>query len=184
MFGIGLPELIVILALALIVFGPEKLPEIAAQLGRTMRDFRRMTEDITGEFSRTLTVDPPPAPLHGEPAPAPGQGAAGARPGPGTSGEPFRGPAPPGPPDPAVSTGAAGHSPSDAEGGGAGAPPGEPADWRTGATLSGASPRAGGVETSTAEGGGRPGMPTARGDTAAFRERRRQARYRRPRRCR
>ena len=57
MFGIGLPELIVILALALIVFGPEKLPEIAAQLGRTMRDFRRMTEDVTGEFSRALVGD-------------------------------------------------------------------------------------------------------------------------------
>jgi sec-independent protein translocase protein TatA len=44
MFGIGAPELIVILVIALIVFGPGKLPEIGSALGKGVRDFRKAFE--------------------------------------------------------------------------------------------------------------------------------------------
>ncbi len=53
MFGIGMPEMLMILAIALIVIGPKKLPELAKSLGRAMREFKR----ATSEFKETLAVD-------------------------------------------------------------------------------------------------------------------------------
>jgi Tat protein translocase TatB subunit len=52
MFGIGMPELLLILALALIVLGPKKLPELARALGKGMAELRRATEDLKDEFRR------------------------------------------------------------------------------------------------------------------------------------
>jgi len=52
MFGIGMPELLLILALALIVLGPKKLPELARALGKGMAELRRATDDIKDEFRR------------------------------------------------------------------------------------------------------------------------------------
>ena len=46
MFGIGLPELIIIMVIALIVIGPSKLPELARALGKGMAEFRRATQEI------------------------------------------------------------------------------------------------------------------------------------------
>jgi len=59
-FGVGMPELLVILVVALLVLGPKRLPEIARSLGRGMAEFRR----ASNEFTRTLTasIDEPPAP--------------------------------------------------------------------------------------------------------------------------
>ncbi len=53
MFGIGMPELLLILAIALIVIGPKKLPDLAKSLGRTMREFKK----ATSEFKDTLQID-------------------------------------------------------------------------------------------------------------------------------
>lgn len=46
MFGIGMPELVLILAVALIVLGPRKLPEIARSLGKAMREFKKAADDL------------------------------------------------------------------------------------------------------------------------------------------
>jgi len=57
MFGIGAQEIIVILIVALIVVGPQRLPEVAGQVAKAIRDFRRMSDDLTGEFQRSLSLD-------------------------------------------------------------------------------------------------------------------------------
>ena len=50
MFGIGMPELLLILGLALIVLGPKKLPELAKALGKGLAEFRRATDELKEEF--------------------------------------------------------------------------------------------------------------------------------------
>lgn len=54
MFGIGMPEMLLILAVALIVLGPKKLPDIARSMGRALAEFRRATQDLKD----SLDVDP------------------------------------------------------------------------------------------------------------------------------
>jgi Tat protein translocase TatB subunit len=53
MFGIGMPELLLLMAIALIVIGPKKLPDLAKTLGRTMREFKK----ATNEFKETIQID-------------------------------------------------------------------------------------------------------------------------------
>ena len=67
MFGIGVPELILILVVGLIVFGPGKLPEMGRSLGKGIREFRKASNALTAAIN---APEPPPA------APAPVQPAA------------------------------------------------------------------------------------------------------------
>ncbi|MBI2954686.1 MAG: twin-arginine translocase TatA/TatE family subunit [Chloroflexi bacterium] len=53
--GIGPGELILILIVALIVFGPGKLPEIGSAFGKGIREFRRATNEVTKEFSESVS---------------------------------------------------------------------------------------------------------------------------------
>lgn len=54
--GMGWQEILVIGIVAIMIFGPDKLPEMAGQAGKLLRDFRRMTQDMTGEFEKQTGV--------------------------------------------------------------------------------------------------------------------------------
>ncbi|MBC7260176.1 MAG: twin-arginine translocase TatA/TatE family subunit [Chloroflexi bacterium] len=87
LFGIGPGELILILILALIVFGPNRLPEVARTIGKTLNEFRKTSEEVTSAVARELDLSeaaskagssaptPPPAiqPVHGIPLSSVGQ---------------------------------------------------------------------------------------------------------------
>ncbi len=51
-FGIGLPEMAVIMMVALLIFGPKKLPEIGRSLGKTIRSFQEASKDFQNEFQK------------------------------------------------------------------------------------------------------------------------------------
>jgi TatA/E family protein of Tat protein translocase len=62
MFGMSGTELVIILVLALLLLGPEKLPEVAKLLGKGMRDFQKATDDIKNtvesEFNKIAETEP------------------------------------------------------------------------------------------------------------------------------
>ena len=68
MFGIGVPELILILVVGLIVFGPGKLPEMGRSLGKGIREFRNASNALTAAIN---APEPPPAPPAAAPAAQP-----------------------------------------------------------------------------------------------------------------
>jgi sec-independent protein translocase protein TatA len=70
--SIGAPELLVILVLALIIFGPRRLPEIGRTIGKSMREFRRAASELRAEIEQDLDEED--------------SGPAGSKPGPPVSG--------------------------------------------------------------------------------------------------
>lgn len=77
MFGpLGFPELMFILILALLIFGPRRLPEIGRTVGRAMGELRKATSDLKGSFDTDLMEMDEPRRKHGSRLPAsraPGQ---------------------------------------------------------------------------------------------------------------
>lgn len=89
MFGtLGGPEVLLLLVLALIVFGPRKLPEIGKSMGRMLAEFRRASNDfkrtiedeVEAEKLREVMAEEPLAPPAALPEPAPTEGAPAAPP--------------------------------------------------------------------------------------------------------
>ena len=82
MFGsIGMPELIIILVIALIIFGPRKLPELGKSLGRSLNEFKKASTDLQNTLEQEIKIEEQkdqathtptiarsrlPSPLHGQ----------------------------------------------------------------------------------------------------------------------
>lgn len=69
MFGsIGMPELMIIFVIALIIFGPRKLPELGRSMGRSLSEFKRASNELRSTLDEEIRVESStPKPTHPEP---------------------------------------------------------------------------------------------------------------------
>jgi TatA/E family protein of Tat protein translocase len=111
-FNLGFTEMAVIFVVALLVFGPNKLPELARNLGKSLAEFRRASNDLRRSIMDADAPAPPPRPPQG-PADEMATAALPAAPGALPEGVPASAP---------VATPAAAQGPEPASGGGSGAP--------------------------------------------------------------
>jgi sec-independent protein translocase protein TatA len=74
MGSIGMPELVIIFVIALIIFGPRKLPELGKSLGRSINEFKRASNELKNTLEDEIRVEEqktPAAPRVATPAPTP-----------------------------------------------------------------------------------------------------------------
>src|SRR3990170_5010625 len=57
MFGLGLPELVVILVIAVLIFGPKRLPELGQNVGKAIREFKKSTEELKNDVANSTGLD-------------------------------------------------------------------------------------------------------------------------------
>ncbi len=65
--GIGGPEVLVIMFLVLLLFGPDKLPGLAKGIGKTVREFKKAASGVEEEFKRAMEEEPPKPPVRPPP---------------------------------------------------------------------------------------------------------------------
>lgn len=69
MFGVGAPELIIIAVIALLVFGPSKLPEIGKTIGKGLREFKKASSDLKDQVNPLSDIEEPAPKPEPEPKP-------------------------------------------------------------------------------------------------------------------